>query len=397
MKFLNYLILLCTLIALGACSDNDDDKVEAASLVVDNTELSFTGYQSTIAIKVDATRRWSAVASDWWISVTPDGYPSAGQHFVVNVAVTVSDNDTETSRDGYVKFYLGDDEYATVNVHQDIQNEEDRPEEEYPITWANLQWAAATAIAEGTYFEAGCCVYANGITNAMESTTGEDIVAQIGYSTEDSRPDGDDWTWFDCWFNGDWGDNFYYQGKIEEELSEGIYYYTFRVRNGSGDWKYAGTNGLWDGVDNVSGTFEVLPGSGEQNYDGLEITWAKLQWWASETISYGQYFEAGALVFIDGLTNADTPSVDGNGIVGEIGFGFTDDPHNEDWVWNQGWFNGDWGDNLYYQATTPEMLQTGTFYWSFRFKMGEDGEWAYAGTEGLWDGESNVCGTFNVN
>lgn len=390
-----FLFALCVICGFTACSD--DEAEQAASLTVSQTELSFTGFQGTQAVKVDATRRWTAVPSDWWITVSPDNYPSDGQHFIVNAAISVADNDTEADRTGTVSFYLGDERVALVNISQAKQDESDRPDEEFPITWANLQWAAATAIAEGTEFEAGCCVFANGITNAMESTTGEDITCDIGYCTEDSRPDGNDWKWFSCWFNGDWGDNFYYQGRITEELPAGTYYYTFRVRNGSGPYKYAGTNGLWDGVDNVSGTFEVkAKSSGEHDYTGLEITWANLQWNAGTTIDAGQQFEAGSQVYIDGLTNLDDTSVDGEGVIGEIGFGISANPTSDDWTWTEGWFNGDWGNNFYYQGKTPEISTPGTYYYTFRFKMGEKGEWVYAGTDGLWDGTANTCGQFTV-
>lgn len=381
---------------MAACS-NDDPIIQDESLTINKTQLSFTGFQETHTLKVDATRRWSAIPSDYWINVTPDHYPSDGQHFIVNVAISVNNNDTQMEREGSVAFFIGDKLVATVTVHQDKQNEQDRPEEEFPITWANLQWTAATVIAEGVQFEAGCCVFANGITNTLESTTGEEIMAQIGYATENSRPDGDDWKWFDCWFNGDWGDNFYYQGRIESELPPNTYYYTFRIRNGNGPWKYAGTDGLWDGIDNVNGSFEVIAKStGEHDYTGLEISWANHQWIAAEVIDINQEFEAGSCVNIKGLTDLTTPSVDGEGVIGQIGYSKSDDPHNTDWIWTDSWFNGDWGDNFYYQGKTPEIVDSGTYYWTFRFKMGKTGDWKYAGTNGLWNGIDNICGIFTV-
>lgn len=248
-------ISLCIAFAIWSCKESEEI-VEEASLTINNNNLSFTGYRSTLSVKVDATQRWSAVASDYWISVTPDSYPGANEHFVANVAVTVSDNATGQVREGQVTFYLQDEEVVTLLIKQDIQDEEDKPDEEFPITWANLQWSASNTISEGTNFEAGSCVFAAGITNTTESTTGEDITGEIGYSLNDVSPAEDSWTWYPCFFNGDWGDNFYYQGRIEE-LSTGTYYYTFRFRNGTGPYKYAGTNGLWDGITHMNGTFQV--------------------------------------------------------------------------------------------------------------------------------------------
>ena len=94
-----------------------------------------------------------------------------------------------------MSFFIGDVEKARVVVRQKLKEADDEPEEEFPITWANLQWNAGTSLTEGGIFEAGCCVFADGITNVLESTTGEDIICQIGYSTANTIPDGDDWTW----------------------------------------------------------------------------------------------------------------------------------------------------------------------------------------------------------
>ncbi len=100
---LKYRIISClfAVIGLTACSD-DEPELQPESLSVDKQEVSFTGYSSTLAVKVDATRQWSAVTSDYWITVSPDHYPSEGQHFVANVAITVADNDDGIDREGYV-------------------------------------------------------------------------------------------------------------------------------------------------------------------------------------------------------------------------------------------------------------------------------------------------------
>ena len=246
---------LSIVLACAACGDGNEPA--APFLATARNELSFTGAAGTQTIKIDATRRWHAVASDYWIIPTPDSYPSAGEHFIVNVAVTVDENDSGRVRTGTIAFYLGDEPAAVVTVNQDKGKEDEKPAEESPVTWANLQWAAASVVPAGSFFEAGCCVFADVITNTTESTTGETIGCDIGYSVGDTPPDGDDWTWTACWFNGDWGDNFYYQGRIENELPAGTYYYTFRLREADGPYRYAGTNGLWDGVENGNGIFTV--------------------------------------------------------------------------------------------------------------------------------------------
>lgn len=386
-------ISLCAALTVWSCKDSDE--IAQPSLTVARNELSFTGYRSSLAVKVDATRSWSAIPSDYWISVSPDNYPGANEHFVANVAVTVSDNDTGQPREGYVTFFLEDKEIATLAVKQDIQNEEEKPDEKFPITWANLEWKNANTVNEGDAFEAGSCVFADGITNAMESTTGEDIACEIGYSLNDTDPSGNGWTWTSCWFNGDWGNNFYYQGRLEE-LPAGTYYYTFRFRNGDGPYKYAGTNGLWDGITNVNGTFEVKADNDDDDgidYSKLAITWANLQW-SNGDIKKGEAFNAGSNVFINGLT--DTTSESNKHLTCEIGYSPTSsNPATGDWTWSSCHWNSVWGTNHYYQGFTSNIAEAGTYYYTFRYRI-DDGAYAYAGTSGLWDGSDNSCGTFQV-
>ena len=152
----------------------------------------------------------------------------------------------------------------------------------------------------------------------MESQTGEDITCEIGYSLNDTDPSGERWTWTSSWFNGDWGDNFYYQGRIEG-LSAGTYYYTFRVRNANGPYKYAGSNGLWDGLTNMNGTFEVKSTSsgGDDDDDGIDysslvINWANLQWKDKDVINKGETFNAGSKILVNGLTDLEEPATSAN-------------------------------------------------------------------------------------
>lgn len=395
------LIALCIILTIWSCKDSDE--IAEPSLTVNNNELSFTGYRSTLAVKVDATHRWSAVASDYWISVSPDSYPGADEHFVANVAVTVSDNETGQTREGYVTFFLQDKEITTVIIKQNIQNEEEKPDEEFPIMWANLQWKSAGSINEGDAFEAGSCVFADGITNAMESQTGEDITCEIGYSLNDTDPSREGWTWTSSWFNGDWGDNFYYQGRIEG-LSAGTYYYTFRVRNADGPYKYAGSNGLWDGLTNMNGTFEVKSTSsgGDDDDDGIDysslvINWANLQWKDKDVINKGETFNAGSKILVNGLTDLEEPATSANKhLTCEIGYSSTNpNPSGDGWTWTTCPWSGDWGNEYYYQGFTSEITNAGTYYYSFRYRI-DNGEYAYAGTDGLWNGTNSVCGTFQV-
>lgn len=400
MKHIYHLFIsLCIALILWSCEDSEK-AIAPASLTISQNELTFSGYRSTLALKVDATRRWSAVASEYWINVSPDSFPGANESFIANAAVTVSDNATGQPREGYVTFFLQDEEIATLIVKQNIQDEGERPDEEFPITWANLQWHAGNLIKPGDAFEAGSCVFADGITNAVDSETGEDITCDIGYSLTDTDPSGEGWTWTSCSFNADWGNNFYYQGRIEN-LPVGTYFYTFRFRNASGPYKYAGTEGLWDGDTNVNGTFEVKEEEEEEEDDGIDystlsISWANLQWNAGD-ISVGGKLNAGSKLLINGLTDLEEPATSGNKhITCEIGYSATNpDPSGEDWIWETCPWNGDWGNEYYYQGYTSAVENAGTYYYTFRYRI-DNGAYSYAGTDGLWNGNSSVCGTFQV-
>lgn len=400
MKHIYHLFIsLCIALILWSCEDSEK-AIAPASLTISQNELTFSGYRSTLAVKVDATRRWSAVASEYWINVSPDSFPGANESFIANAAVTVSDNATGQPREGYVTFFLQDEEIATLIVKQNIQDEGERPDEEFPITWANLQWHAGNLIKPGDAFEAGSCVFADGITNAVDSETGEDITCDIGYSLTDTDPSGEGWTWTSCPFNADWGNNFYYQGRIEN-LPVGTYFYTFRFRNASGPYKYAGTEGLWDGDTNVNGTFEVKEEEEEKDDDGIDystlsISWANLQWNAGD-ISVGGKLNAGSKLLINGLTDLEEPATSGNKhITCEIGYSATNpDPSGEDWIWETCPWNGDWGNEYYYQGYTSAVENAGTYYYTFRYRI-DNGAYSYAGTDGLWNGNSSVCGTFQV-
>ena len=391
---------ICLLCILSGCKDSENSAI-SPSLEIDKSELLFSGYSDVKSVKVDATRAWTAIASDYWITITPDHYPGLNDHFVANMAVTVADNETGSPREGTVTFFLGEELVATLAVKQDIPDEGEIPEEKFPINWAYLQWEASLEIKEGNAFEAGACVFIDGITNAMESTTGEDIVGEIGYSVNNSDPSGEDWVWSEnCWFNGDWGDNFYYQAKIEDALAPGIYYFTFRFRKGIGIWKYAGTNGLWNGVESTVKSFEVKEKDEETTDpvvpENLKITWANLQWFDSNEIAVGGKFNAGSKVKADGWTDV-IESKDGSPIICELGYSnISSDPHDEGWVWVSCPFNGDWGTDFYFQGYTEVINELGEYNYTFRYKLKENGEYVYAGSNGLWDGTNNICGKFTV-
>lgn len=383
---------------MASCSD-DNKALGTPCAVLNEGELSFTGYATSKVVEFTCNRAWAAKTQDDWVSVTPNSYPGAGENFMAYIRVSATDNDEGESRQSKIDFLVDGDVVATLTVLQDKKNEEDKPVLVSSITWANLQWQVGDAIAVGTQFEAACCAFKDGVSNVLEDENADGWIYEIGYSKENTNPASEEgWTWSNEGWSSDWGDNFFFQLKTPIINDPGIYYYTFRLRTADEQvWAYAGTNGLWDGVDNVNGTFTVVgEAEDDTDYDALAITWANLQWNATTEIDKGAKFEGGTCIFIEGLTNAEQAAVAGNEhITCEIGFGETSDPQDDGWQWQACWWNGDWGDNWYYQGTTSEIMNPGIYYYTYRIRINEK-EWAYAGSNGLWDGESNVCGQFTV-
>lgn len=258
------------------------------------------------------------------------------------------------------------------------------------ITWAHLQWEASATVTAGSDFEALGLVFADGITNVAEPD-GTAIEAQIGYGPVDSPTDSR-WTWQNAAYNGVWdaNNNIKYQDKIAAPAINGTFYYSFRFRlAGQEEWVYAGDGGIWDGSSHLCKTFTVT--------NGYEITWAHLQWEASNTINAGANLEAGALVIASSITDAVTP--DATAISAQIGYGSTADPTDGSWTWTDAAYNAQWDNaKFYYQQTIATPLISGTYYYTFRFKLNAyaGAWWVYAGDGGIWDGSSHLCKTFTV-
>jgi len=256
------------------------------------------------------------------------------------------------------------------------------------ITWAHLQWEAATTVQPSGEFEALGLVFANGITN-VENPVGTAIEAQLGYGPT-STPTDASWTWKDAPFNCVWGQNLAYQVKTTVPDSACTLYYSFRFKLATGgDWAYAGTDGLWDATEHPCKTFTVYNGT------VYSITWAHLQWEAATTVTAGNDFEALGLVYAQNLTDATVK--DHNAIVAQMGYGTTANPTDQEWTWKDAAFNCEWGNNFGYQDKIATPAVNGTYYYSFRFKINQPyGIWAYAGVEGLWDATDHPCKTFTV-
>lgn len=405
MKRLLYLLsVIAVSISITSCNKPEESKPSGMTkLTITPASLEFSGWEEVKSVEVEANRAWTAEVSDAsWLTLSPDSYPSSGNMTKVNIAVTVTANDSESSRDGYVAFYIDGEEAGFMVVKQKTKSDSDKPvdEDPYPISWMNYQWSAGERIVEGAIFEASCCVFADGLTNAIESETGENIRCDIGYTTGTSEPWEDGWTWKECYFESDWGDNFHFQVKVYD-LPVGEYSYTFRAyKDGSVDCKYAGEPaGLYDGEEHLLKRIYVTASTSEDPFDYKDksVTWANLQWNAGETLRIGDQFEAGCKVLIPGVTDSDVLGYDNKNISVELGISLTeDDPTSKTgWSWYKVSFSGDWGTEYYYQGKTDSIEMEGEYRYVFRIRLC-DKPFVYAGTNGLWNGTDNVAGKFTV-
>jgi hypothetical protein len=130
------------------------------------------------------------------------------------------------------------------------------------LSWFNLQWPASAIIALNEEVTVYAQCWEDGVTN--QPGQGEGIEAWIGYSTENSNPEG--WTaWIPATYNVDDGNNDEYMATLgyPQSLPEGVYYYASRFRYQGGPFTYGGYNvaggGEWDGISNLSGILTVTP------------------------------------------------------------------------------------------------------------------------------------------
>ncbi len=124
------------------------------------------------------------------------------------------------------------------------------------LDFVNLQWPPSGSICStGTYTVYGQ-VYESGVTNSAGQGSG--ITVEFGYNGTNSNPST--WTnWSTASYSIDSGNNDEYLYTFTPP-SSGTFYYTFRYKQGTCDWKYggysAGGGGAWSG-SNVSGILTV--------------------------------------------------------------------------------------------------------------------------------------------
>ncbi|MBF8151428.1 choice-of-anchor J domain-containing protein [Winogradskyella sp. F6397] len=186
------------------------------------------------------------------------------------------------------------------------------------LDYYNLQWPATLTFAETE--AADQMVYAQayeaGLTDTTVGEAAAGIDVWIGYSTTDTDPSTEDWTWEVATFEAEVGNNDEYAvNMVDLGLSEGTYYYASRFSLNAGPYMYGGiladgsNGGAWDGTTNISGVLTVtapLPPANDDFANAIAIVCGDT---VSGDTTYATMDEGDANVEIDTDADIDSPNV----------------------------------------------------------------------------------------
>jgi hypothetical protein len=114
----------------------------------------------------------------------------------------------------------------------------------------NIQSPATASITAGSNVTVYAQVYEPGVTEAAGQGSG--ITAWIGHSSANTNPNSGGWTWVLATFNVQSGNNDEYMTNFGSSLAVGTYYYASRFQiTGSTEYRYGGTNGIWNNDSGV--------------------------------------------------------------------------------------------------------------------------------------------------
>ncbi|MFM7661296.1 MAG: Ig-like domain-containing protein [Bacteroidota bacterium] len=176
---------------------------------------------------------------------------------------------------------------------------------------------------------------------------------------------------------------------------------------GSAPYTYSWNNGVQNGnpfqVNSANSyTLTVTDalnciGSDAMVINTSTIDWANLQWPSSGDMCLGQTHSVYGQLYIAGITNGAGPTA---GVIAQIGvYSSNTDPST--WplsAWNNTAFNTQVGNNDEYMATIGQLLPAGTYYYTFRYSLGQGCPYFYGGYNGgAWNGTSNTNGSLVIN
>lgn len=123
------------------------------------------------------------------------------------------------------------------------------------------------------------------------------------------------------------------------------------------------------------------------------MDWVNLQSPATMTLDFGETGTVYAQGFEAGLTEAAGA---GAGITAWIGVNAANTDPATWTTWIPATFNVQSGNNDEYMASIGTGLQGGTYYYASRFQL-NGGTYSYGGTNGIWNGTTNISGVLTVN
>ncbi len=148
-----------------------------------------------------------------------------------------------------------------------------------------------------------------------------------------------------------------------------------------------------------SGTYSSVTGCNTEtlNLTINAIDYANLQFPATSTICQGGTFTTYGQVYEPGITEAA-----GQGAGIDVEFGISPNGSNTNpslWTnWIPAVFNVQVGNNDEYQITTGAALPSGTYYYTFRYKLSSCTTWQYGGfPNGFWNGTTQNSGVLTIN
>lgn len=196
-------------------------------------------------------------------------------------------------------------------------------------------------------------------------------------------------------------------GQDQTLCSGGNATLTGTANGGSAPYSYSWNNGVQQGVPfplNATGTYTltVTDANGCASTDNVTLTstsidWANLQWPATGTVCLGQTHNVYGQIYVAGITNGPGQAA---GIIAQVGVNASNtDPST--WpvnAWSNATFNTQAGNNDEFTAGIGNLLSAGTYYYTFRYSLGQGCPYFYGGYNGgAWNGTNNTNGALTIN